>query len=228
MNRALVALLVPLLLGADVKTPTGISVTDSALRGPAKVQPASIAPVAADPALTVTQSPNAPATYSAIVTGLATAAAATDVLTIAGSASKKIKVRYVSVSASTTTTALQDFRLLKRSAANTGGTSSVVSSTPYDSGDAAATATVTSYTANPTTLGAAVGSGIRSNRLSVGAVGAGSAASSQAAIIWDFTASAPAVKPPTLNSASELVAVNFNGGTITGPAVDISITWTEE
>lgn len=188
------------------------------VNGPVAVKPASAAAIVADKALVVSISPNAAITYSAIITSLAIASAATDIFTITGSASKKIKVRYVSISATATSTTVQDFQLVKRSATNTGGTSSTPAAVPHDSGDAAASATVRAYTANPTSLGAIVGSGIRTNRVIIGQTGGGSGVSSDQVIIWN--SSLPFVKPLTLVSASEVLAINFNGGTSTGATVD--------
>jgi hypothetical protein len=201
-------------------------ITD-ATNGPVAVKPASTAAVAADPALVASLSPNAPATYYASVVALATAGAATDFFTISASSTNKVKIKYISISAGGSSTGQQDFVLVKRSTLDTGGTSSTVTAVPSDSGDAAATASVKSYTVNPT-LGTLVGN-VRSEHCVVGQTGGGSGASSKITIAWDFSVQSGAYKPPILASGStEQYCINLNSGTIAGAAVDVSIMWTEE
>lgn len=61
------------------------------------------------------------ATYSASVTGISVAAAATDIITITGSASKKVIVNQVNISGAQTTAGIGNISLVKRSTLNTGG-----------------------------------------------------------------------------------------------------------
>lgn len=161
-------------------------------------------------------------TYSAAITGLAVAAAATDIFTLTGSATKTIKVRAVHVSATRTADAKTDLVMLKRSTANSGGTSTTPTRVPHDSTNTAATGVVNAYTANPV-VGTLVGI-IRSRKQYI-PVAASSALESEASYVFG---SAESTQGITLRGTGEVFAVNLNGQTITGPSFDMSIEWTEE
>lgn len=160
------------------------------------------------------------ATYAASAT-VATAAAATDVFVMTGSATKTIRITnfYVSMTATAATTVIGS--LIRRSAANTGGTSTAPAAVTYDTNNAAATATVAAYTANPTALGAAVGSSI-----AVLKIAANTTATVGNDITLDF-GDRPA-QAIVLRGTSQLLALNFNATTVTGGSASISIEWTEE
>lgn len=198
----------------------------------AEVKGASTPAVAADPALVVTLSPNtAPApvvtglsarpTYSTTVTGLVSAALATDIFTITGSATKTIYITKIVISASSAAGGPQNIVLIKRSAANTGGTSATRTLVPHDSNSAAATAVVRSYTANPSALGASVGE-VRSQKILV----SGASTVDAPAVDWDFAIRG--VQGIVLRGTSQLLAVNLAGVTITVSSFNIYIEWTEE
>src|SRR5689334_4986236 len=89
--------------------------------------------------------------YSAGILSLAPAASATDIFTITGSASKTIRVVEIALIGTQTTAGVVGIQLVKRSTANSAGTSSAPTVVPHDSASAAGTATVLAYTANPTT-----------------------------------------------------------------------------
>lgn len=160
-------------------------------------------------------------TYSASIRGLVPATTPTDIFTITGSASKVIRITHIEVSATMTSAGTVDLQLLTRSAANTGGTSTNPAATPHDASDAAATAVINAYTANPTGLGAAVGSPIRSQKFFIPGVGA--LFESQD---WDFGIRNG--KPLVLRTAAQVLALNLNSVTVTGGSFDISIEWTED
>jgi len=162
------------------------------------------------------------ATYSAAALGIVAALTPTDIFTIYGSATKTIKILRIGVSGTENTAAIRDIVLIKRSATNTGGTSSAVTKVPLDSNDAAATATVLSYSANPTALGAAVGN-IRVAKLDIPATNLTGTADR---IEWTF-GDRPG-KSIVLRSASEGVAVNLNGVTASTNSFNIDVEWTEE
>lgn len=165
------------------------------------------------------------ATYSASITNLASAASATDILTITGSATKTIKVMRITISGTTTTQGWQDILLIKRSAANTAGTSTAPTIVSRDSTNAAATATVLAYTANPT-LGAAIGTmNVQKYYMPIAASG-GNQVGANDFLRFDL-ADGP-VQAVTLRGTTQVLAVNLNGVTIAGPAFDIDIIWTEE
>lgn len=159
------------------------------------------------------------ASYSASTTGLVPVATATDIWEITGSASKTVKITQLWVSGTAATAINTSVLLIKRSTANSGGTSSATTFVAHDSTNAAATATGKAYTANPTT-GTAVGT-IRSIKtfFSLGTAG-GTVAT------WDFGIR-PA-QPIVLRGTSQQLCVNLNGATISTGSLDIWAEITEE
>ena len=96
-------------------------------------------------------------TYSAACS-FTPAAAATDIFVIGGSATKTIRVhQMVLVLNSAGLSNSVAVSLIKRSAANTGGTQNGMTNLAHDSNNAAASANVFFYTANPTGLGTSLG-----------------------------------------------------------------------
>jgi hypothetical protein len=172
---------------------------------------------------TVTAVPvdGAKATYRASKIALSPAASATDIFTITGSASKTIRVTRVRISGTETTAGHAVFQLIKRSTANTAGTSASVTAVPLDSNDAAASATVLSYTANPT-LGTTIGS-IAVSRIFLPAAATATGEESMLLTFGDLAA-----KALVLRGTSQVLAVNLNGATVTGGSLHIEIEWTEE
>lgn len=163
---------------------------------------------------------DAKATYSAVVYGLNVASSPTDIFTITGSASKTIKITDITFSATKTANGFGDVLLIKRSSADSGGTSSTAAAVPYDSANAAASATVRSYTANPSSLGTEVGK-IAAHRYFYSGL-------SVAAPLLEFQFGNDNKQPVTLRGASEQLAVNLNGGTLSGNLIDLYVEWTEE
>lgn len=162
-----------------------------------------------------------PATYAAAISGLVPAALATDVFALNGSATKTIRISKLNVNGVQTTAGQVAISIVKRSTANAGGTSTAPVKIPYDSASAAATGTVLAYTANPTTLGTVVGT-ITASRLFVPGVASATDAQGFSMVVGDV-----GQQFVTLRGAAENLAVNLNGVTITGGAVNITIEWTE-
>ena len=161
-----------------------------------------------------------PATYSASIVGLATAATATDIFTITGSATKTVRVARIMVNGVQTTSAQVNVLIVKRSTANTAGTSTAPTRVPYDSASAAATATVLAYTANPT-LGTAVGTASASRAFIPGAATASDAQG------LEIVSGGAGQQIMTLRGIAEVLAVNLNGVTVTGSAINVTVEWTE-
>lgn len=162
------------------------------------------------------------ATYSACGTAYVAAATPTDVFTITGSATKTVRILRVEFTVTTTTAggvALSVFAI-KRSAANTGGTFVADTKVPHDSNNAAATVTVGHYTANPASLGAAVGT-VRADRYAAQAAG-----TPAVPLVWE--PGALLGQTLVLRGVSEILAINLNGTTINGNIINISVSWTEE
>lgn len=162
-------------------------------------------------------------TYRASVVALATAASATDFLTITGSATKTVQVTALECNGVATTAATPDVVVVKRSTANLTGTSTSPTAVPLDSRSAAATAVVRAYTVNPGTLGTLVGNvGAVKMPLPLAATGADLARS-------QFVGSriGPA-QPVTLVGAAQVLGLNGNAATLgAGAALDCTIEWIE-
>lgn len=159
------------------------------------------------------------ATYSATALGLSAANNATDIFTLTGSATKTITVTKLQISATQTTATSNNIVLLKRSTANTGGTSSTLTAVPMDSLSAAATATARSYTVNPTGLGTLVGN-LRAHKLFI-------PTTTGVANILDYKFGEND-RPLILRGTGEVLAVNLNSTTLSGNNFNIFIEWTEE
>jgi hypothetical protein len=134
---------------------------------------------------------------------------ATSMIQIRGSASKKVRVQSLVICPSATTAGAQTVLLRKQSALDTGGTSAGVSIGTTNSTQAAATGTVISYTVNPTTPGALVGSAVAKR------------------VFFQITAGTTTMPPCTdlidhldsgelftLNSTSENLTVSNNGAAL--------------
>lgn len=156
-------------------------------------------------------------TYSASA-NIAAAASATDIAILPGSATTTVFVTKVIISGIQTTGGLADVLLIKRSTANTGGTSAAMTPIPHDANDAAAVAAPLSYTANPTP-GTAVGT-FRRGYTPVGAA----TAVVNPLIVFDFGDKG---RPITLRGIAQGLAVNLNGVTLTGGTFDVVFEWFE-
>lgn len=160
------------------------------------------------------------ATYSASIIGLAPATSPTDLFTVTGSAIKTVRILQILATATRTAGGNADYVILKRSTANSGGTSSTLTAVPHDSSDSAATAVVRAYTANPTT-GTLVGN-ISTQKIFTNTAGSG--ASDKFEEIYGIRPS----KGIVLRGVNEVFAFNLNGVTMTGGSFDIHVEWTEE
>lgn len=165
----------------------------------------------------------APVTYRAASASFLPAASATDVFTITGSATKLVRVLRLSVSVSASSLAALSVLIIKRSTANTSGTSAGVTAVPVDSLNIAATATVLQYTANPT-LGNTVGN-VDSGRFMAGAASASSTCSTMP-YIFDFTPRGG--QALALRGIAEVLAVNFSSTSLSTGSLNCSVEWTEE
>jgi hypothetical protein len=95
-------------------------------------------------------------TYAAAFSGYAAYATPTDLFSLIGSATKTVAVINMSFGIQSTASALQTLDLIRRSAANTGGTATTLTAALHDSTQAAATAVAKIWTAAPA-LGASAG-----------------------------------------------------------------------
>lgn len=159
--------------------------------------------------------------YSAAISAFTPAAAATDIFIIKGSATKTINITLISISGTTTAGSgfAVNMSLIKRSTANTGGTATTLSSLPHDSNNAAATAVVNYYTANPSALGTTTGT-FRAIRQTIATSGTVNNFTT-----WEF-GNRPS-QAIVLRGVNEYLAINFGAITITGPLISIYVEFTE-
>lgn len=168
-------------------------------------------------------------TYSAATGTFTIAANSTDVLTITGSATATVKVNKLSLSCTQTTGSYQDLFLVKRSTANSAGTSTTLASVPLDSNNVATTATVRSYTANPT-LGTSLGN-LRATKVAVATAALTSTGGNNSTNInlnefaWAAENSSQAF---ILRGVSQVLSLNFNGQTMAGASCTGYIEYLEE
>lgn len=160
-------------------------------------------------------------TYSATVTGLVPVSGAITVFEINGSSTRTTRIRRIALDGVATAAAGITVRFDKRSTASTGGTSSAALKIPHNTASAASTATVRSWTAEPT-AGTTIGP-IAIGRLSL-SVPAGPAFP----LVREWTIRND--QAPTLAAGgAESFALNFLGATIgAGTLINIEIEWTEE
>lgn len=171
-------------------------------------------------------------TYSASVKGVVPGTAATDIFILPGSATKLIRVLCVEIWATTTaaTAAAIDILLLKRSTADTGGTTTG-SPTPTAHDINAPTSDVVPliYTSTPPSpLGTLVGTAIRTAKM-LPALATYTATDfpSIVPLVWYF-GNRPG-QGIVLRGITDILAINLAGGTTpTGPLFDMSFEWTAE
>lgn len=177
---------------------------------------------------TVAPKPSISATYAASTAIFTPATSATDIWQIYGSGTKTIKILKIFLMAGKATSgaSLTDFYLLKRSTANSSGTSVSATAIPLDSANAAATATVKHYTANPTT-GSLVGQVFEATQLNA-AAGSGNSGMIEGMSRIFFDADKFG-QPIVLRGTAEGVVINLNGSTIGNSAtVSVTVVWREE
>lgn len=144
-----------------------------------------------------------------------------DVFSITGSATRVVQVQRMSITTVQTTAGLNAWQLVKRSTANTGGTSTAVARVPTDDSYPAATATVLQYTGNPT-LGTLIGA-IWSGRVA--------APVPASAPSGDFEVKVPDTlngRFVTLTGITDVLAWNLGGIVLpAGLSVQACVWWTE-
>lgn len=195
-----------------------------ALAVPAAAQVGSV------PQVGVTSGYQAKATYSAGFIGLVPAASATDVVCLAGSATKTVKLVNIRLSGSAGTLVTTPITLVRRVAVNTAGTAASTTANPAntiskrDTGIATATAVPIAYTANPTITDAAP-TYLDSASLTLPVTSAGTVT---VPLVMDYSSLQTLMQPVTLTGAAAQVCLNFNAVSISSGLLNGSITWTEE
>jgi hypothetical protein len=175
-------------------------------------------------------SPQSKATFYASGT-FTPAATPTDLVTIFGSASKTVRVIAMVIGTTNTAAGSQQFFLIKRSSANSGGTPVAATLVQADSTDPAATATVQHYTANPAALGTSAGT-INTVRVASPVAVAGSFAGVMQIAEVDMlrnSLNAAFDKSVVLNGTAQGLCINFNGvALVAGQTHYYNVIWIEE
>jgi hypothetical protein len=158
--------------------------------------------------------------YRAGMIGLVPAAAATDVFGVCGSGIRTVIITRMQSTGIATAATTIDAAIIKRSTADTLGTSTAPALVPLDSTNIAATATVLGYTANPTT-GTLTGI-IAAQKM----VLTTSAAASQMYPLLQYWPN-NITQGLTLRGVAECAYLNLNGQTTAGNAIDVDVEWIE-
>lgn len=154
--------------------------------------------------------------YSVASASVTPAATPTDIVTLIGSATKTVYVTRVRLVGLATTKGVLAMQLLKRSTANTGGTKTTPTPVPYDSQNAAASAVVNQYSANPT-VGTSLGA-VAAENLSMAVAG-----DPTGHIDWDFRDN-----PIALRGVAQSLSINGSGGAVpAGGAIGYAVEWYE-
>jgi hypothetical protein len=153
------------------------------------------------------------------------AATPTDVFQMLGAANVIARIYKIWLTSLQTTAGINNWYLIKRSAANTGGSPVSLTNVPLDSNDAAAQAALKTFAANPSALGTAVGT-ILTRRLLAPA--AASVAELTQELIFD-AGNQNHGKPIVLRSAAEALCLNFAGAALpSGLSIGVSVLWRED
>jgi len=169
---------------------------------------------------TVNSLPAQYSTYRAGIAALAPAAATTDFFTITGAANKVIRVRKLHCDGVSTAAAANVIQVLKRSTADTAGTSTAPAAVPLNAAiGVAAGATLAAYTANPT-LGTIV-TGIVATAVLVTIPAA--SATFETGVTFDFSNQFVFLNTAAQQLALNGVATSFSAGT----SLNCDVEWSE-
>lgn len=159
-------------------------------------------------------------TYSYASFANTPAATPTDILTLTGSASKTIRVTRIAIGGIAGTAGYLKIAVLRRSTANSAGTSTAPTAMKHDTNSDAASGVLALYTANPTT-GTLVGV-LHAGRVFLPLV----TATGSYQWVWEAGRDEQAI---VLRGATDILAINGQGDTVPASGVlDLDITWVEE
>jgi len=165
-------------------------------------------------------SDGAKATYRYAGT-LTPTATPTDIITIAGSATKTGRIKSIVLGGIATTAGNMPVTLIRRSAANTGGTKASATGAAHDVNDPAATVIPLVFTANASGLGAAVAN------MGQGRVWLPLSTGTPAPLRWDFSTRQD--KALIVRGATDIIAINLNGAAVpSGGVIDWEIEIEED
>ena len=174
--------------------------------------------------------------YSSSFYGLVPASSATDLLCIAGSATKTVRVTNLTIGGTAGTLVSLPINVLRRATADTGGTAATTTANPgvttqiasrdtQQATNASASATLVSYTVNPT-INDAAPVYVDSKIMMLGLTGT-TLASQVTVFDWSRDI-ANNIQVPTLRGAAQQLCVNLITVSVSSGVLNGSITWTEE
>lgn len=183
------------------------------------------------PQVGVTSGYLAKVTYSAAFFGLVPPASATDLVCIAGSASKTVRVQNVKIGGTAGTLVSLPLNLVRRVTVDTGGTAALTTANPAntiakrDVNVATASAVLISYTAVPTITDASP-TYIDSLMLTLPTTAAGTVT---APAEFNYARdNASLLQPPVLAGIAAQICVNLNAVSVSSGLINGVVTWTEE
>ena len=173
-------------------------------------------------------------TYTAAFVGLTPASSATDLICISGSATKTIRLQRIRLSGTAGTLISVPVTVLRRASLDSGGTAASTTANPANTIQSmdptsypvsAATATVISYTANPT-INDTSPTYIDSASITL----TGTATSTVIVpATFDFGVYIEdLIAAPTLRGTAQQICVNLNSTSISTGLINGTIVWTEE
>ena len=173
-------------------------------------------------------------TYSAAFWGLVPAASATDILCISGSATKTIHLDAIKLTGTAATVITTPVIIASHASLDTGGTAALATANPANTiakripTDPTATATLISFTANPTIADSAP-TYIDANHLTFFVSGTNASETLPATFDYVYTIE-DLLREPTIpiGSTTRQFCVNLNGVSVSTGSLAGSITWTEE
>jgi len=157
-----------------------------------------------------------PASFAASST-VASAAAATDIAVMPGNAANTVLLTKITVSCTQTTAGIITLNIIKRTTADTGGTSAAMTAIQDDTNTAAASSAPLSFTANPT-INSTIGN---VDTYKLGCMSPSSASPNDIYILNRQQ------KPLVLRGTAQQIAVNLGGATVTGGSFTVSFQWIE-
>lgn len=180
---------------------------------------------------------NPKVTYSSAFFGLVPPASATDMVCIAASATKTVRVDRIVISGSAATALSLPITVVRRASLDTGGTAASTTANPgittqiasRDTSlalNTAASATLISYTAVPT-INDTSPVYLDSAQLGLAANTVG-VVSAPVVFDWSRDINALVQVPSLAKGSTQQICVNFNSTSITTGALTGQITWTEE
>lgn len=162
--------------------------------------------------------------YSATSVGLAPASSATDIACIGGASNIVARVKQIRISGTAGTLISLPITILKRAAADSGGTLATGNALPVpyalDASNIAAKATTVAYTGNPSINDSSPG-------IIDAAIGIFNVTTTAANGATTFNFDFDETQTPLLRSSAQQLCVNLNATTISTGLLNVNFRWTE-